>query len=320
MVGIRPRLPRRLRVAALGGACASHMSRRVAQTVDVGLHRVLSLPVTLPLTQLKRELDRFQPQFMNLYPSVAVLLAEEQLAGRLRIAPAAMSTSGELRTPEMTARIEEAFGVRPFDLFATTEGLWGTECEHHTGIHLFEDMTIVENVDQDGRLVPDGQPGARLLVTSLFNRTQPLIRLELADAVVLDPDPCPCGRTLRRIRSIHGRSDDVIRLPGTGAATISVHPLQFAVVARDREVVEFQVTQEAARLRVLVVARGEAPALETRLRAAVEQRLRAPRSRRAGDPGRAPDHAAAPPERQAPARGRRPPRSPKQRSDLMTTS
>ena len=122
--------------------------------------------------------------------------------------------------------------------------------------------------------MPDGQPGARLLVTSLFNRTQPLIRLELADAVVLDPDRCPCGRTLRRIRSIHGRSDDVLELPGAGAATVAVHPLQFAVVARDRDVVEFQVVQEGSRLRVLVVARGEAPTLEARLRGAVEQRLR----------------------------------------------
>ena len=107
-----------------------------------------------------------------------------------------------------------------------------------------------------------------------MNRTQPLIRLQVADAVTLDPQPCPCGRTLLRFRAIHGRSDDVLELPGTGAATVSVHPLQFAVVARDRDVVEFQVVQEGPRLRLLVVARGEAPALETRLRTAVEQRLR----------------------------------------------
>jgi phenylacetate-CoA ligase len=174
----------------------------------------------------------------------------------------------------MTARIQEAFGVRPFDLYGTTEGLWGADCDQRTGIHLFEDMTIIENVDVDGRPVPDGEPGARLLVTSLENRTQPLIRLEVTDAVTLDPDPCPCGRTLRRVRSIHGRSDDVLELPGTRAATVAVHPLQFAVVARDREVVEFQVVQAGPRLRLLVVARGEAPALKTRLRTAVEQRLR----------------------------------------------
>ena len=164
--------------------------------------------------------------------------------------------------------------MRPCDLYATTEGLWGAECEHRTGIHLFEDLTIVENVDEDGRPVPHGAPGARLLVTSLMNFTQPLIRLELADAMTLDPEPCPCGRTLIRVRSIAGRSDDVLELPAAGGARVSVHPLQFAVVARDRDVVEFQVVQDGPRLRLLVVARGEAPALETRLRTAVEQSLR----------------------------------------------
>jgi hypothetical protein len=39
-------------------------------------------------------------------------------------------------------------------------------------------------------------------------------------------------------------------------------------------VVEFQVVQEGPRLRVLVVARGEAPTLERRLHGVVEQRLR----------------------------------------------
>lgn len=66
----------------------------------------------------------------------------------------------------------------------------------------------------------------------------------------------------------------MLALPGRGDATVAVHPLQFAVVARDREVVEFQVVQAGPRLRLLVVARGEAPALETRLRAPVERRLR----------------------------------------------
>jgi phenylacetate-CoA ligase len=213
MAGMRPRLPRRVRVAAIGGASPSHMTRRVAQTVDVGLYRLLSLPVTLPLARLVEQLNRFQPQYMNAYPSIAVLLAEEQLARRLRISPERMSTSSEFRTPEMTARIEEAFGVRPFDLYGTTEGLWGAECDQHSGIHLFEDVTLVENVDEDGRPVDHGEPGARLVITSLVNRTQPLIRLELADAVTLDPEPCPCGRTLVRMRSIEGRSDDTPSCP-----------------------------------------------------------------------------------------------------------
>jgi phenylacetate-CoA ligase len=82
MIGVRPRLPR-LRVAAIGGASGAHMTRRIAQTANVGLHRIMSLPATLPLARVVDQLNRFQPEFMNVFPSIAVLLADEQLAGRL---------------------------------------------------------------------------------------------------------------------------------------------------------------------------------------------------------------------------------------------
>jgi phenylacetate-coenzyme A ligase PaaK-like adenylate-forming protein len=251
------------------------MSRRGAQTLDVGLHRMLALPVTLPMRALVEALNRFRPDYLNVYPSMAVLLAEEQLAGRLRLRLRSMSTSSELRTPEMTERIAAAFGVQPFDLYATTEGLWACDCERHDGLHLLEDGVIAENVDDEGRPVPDGTPGARLLVTNLTNRVQPLIRLEVSDAVTLTSEPCACGRTLRRMERIEGRADDILWLPGAGGRRVAVHPMQFAVVARDRDVVEFQVVQEGARVLVSVVGRGAAPGLEERVRAGLEERLSA---------------------------------------------
>jgi phenylacetate-CoA ligase len=274
MAGTRPRVPR-LKLAAIGGSSPAHMSRRGARTLDVGLHRILSLPVTRPVGELVAALNAFDPDVLNVYPSMGVLLAEEQLAGRLRLSLRTMSTSSELRTPEAAARIEEAFGVRPFDLYATTEGLWGGECERHAGPHLFEEDVIVENVDEDGRAVPDGTPGARLLVTNLANRVQPLIRLEVSDAVTLSATTCGCGRTLRRLERVEGRAEDVIWLPGAGGRPVAVVPMQFSVVARDRDVVEFQVVQEGGRLVVLVVGRGAAPGLEERVRAGVDERLRA---------------------------------------------
>jgi phenylacetate-coenzyme A ligase PaaK-like adenylate-forming protein len=274
IAGTRPRLPR-LRMAILGGGSPAHMSRRGALTLDVGMHRILSLPVTLPVPDLVDALNRFRPDYMNVYPSVGVVLAEEQKAGRLRLALERMSTTSELRTPEMTARMADAFEVAPFDLYATTEGLWGSECEHHDGVHLYDDDVIVENVDAEGEPVPDGEPGARLLVTNLVNRVQPLIRLEIGDALTLTSEPCPCGRTLQRAARIEGRADDVIRLPGVGERPVAVHPMQFSVVSRDRDVVEFQVVQEGARVVVFVVATGAASGLEERIRAALAERLAA---------------------------------------------
>src|SRR5215211_7860945 len=92
-----------------------------------------------------------------------------------------MSTSSELRTPEMTERLVEAFGVHPFNFYATTEGLWGVECERHEGIHLFEDVALLENVDAEGRPVPEGEPGAKVLVTFLYKPVRPHARPDAGD-------------------------------------------------------------------------------------------------------------------------------------------
>ena len=247
LVGIRPRAPR-LRIAAIGAPSLASMTQKIAQSADVGLHRLLRLAVTEPLPHLVEALNAYRPDALTAYPSIAALLADEQLAGRLRIAPSVISTSSELRTPEMTERIERAFGVRPFDLYGTTEGLWGVDCEHHDGIHLFTDWCIVENVDANGLPVPDGDPGERLLVTNLFNRTLPMIRFEISDLMTLDRRPCRCGRTLPRVRAVHGRLDDVVRLPGAPGMTVPVHPTQFSLVAGDPAVREFQVEQHGARI------------------------------------------------------------------------
>ena len=239
--GLRPSLPRQ-RVALLGGAAPSHISRQVAATMAIGLHRVLSLPVTLPLPQLVQALNQFQPTYLHVYPSVAMWLADEQQAGRLRLAPQMPGHHRRAAHPgDDPSGSSEAFGVQPFNVYGCTEGLWGSECEHHHGIHLFEDTTLVENVDADGQPVPAGQPGARLLVTNLYNLVQPLLRLEVTDMVTLDPDPCPCGRSLVRASTIHGRSDDILSLPARDGGRVAVHPLHFALLTRDPQVHEFQV-------------------------------------------------------------------------------
>lgn len=273
-MGMRPRVPR-LRIAAVIGTSPTHMSRQCAHDVDAGVHRVLTLRATAPLGELVDALNAFRPDALNGYPSVLVPLAREQLAGRLRIAPSIVGTSSELRTPEASAVLREAFGVDPFDLYATTEGLWGLECEHHAGHHLFEDHTIVENVDADGRPVPPGVRGAKLLVTNLANRVQPIVRLELADAITIAAEPCPCGRTLARTAAIAGRTTDVLELPGDDGRRVAVVPMQFAVLTRDRAVREFQVRQEPDGLRVLVVAAADDEDLEARLGAALHERLAA---------------------------------------------
>jgi phenylacetate-CoA ligase len=264
--GIKPGLPRR-RLAMVWGTAPTHMSRRGAQSLDVGIHRLCRLGVTQPLPELVAKLNDFQPNHLSAYPSIAGTLADEQVAGRLHLSLDGLLTNSEPLSPELRERLEHAFGVRPYDFYATTEGLYGTECPEGS-MHLFDDMCIVENVDDDGRAVAPGEVGSRLLVTNLFNRVQPLIRFEVTDMVSVDPEPCPCGRSLMRLRSLEGRAEEVLNLDG-----VTVHPLQFALVTADPDVREFQVVQEGDGLRLRVALRAGADAAPERLRARVGARL-----------------------------------------------
>jgi phenylacetate-coenzyme A ligase PaaK-like adenylate-forming protein len=114
----------------------------------VPVHRI---DARTSLAEIVAALNAYRPQYLSGYPSLISLLAIEQLEGRLKIAPGAVATGGEVRSEEMTANITAAWKVQPFNQYATTEGLFGSDCDHHTGIHVFEDYCLVEVVDADGR-------------------------------------------------------------------------------------------------------------------------------------------------------------------------
>lgn len=213
-LGLPPRLPRRRKLAAVVADSPLHMTSRIARSVDVGAHRMLRLDARAPIAELVPQLNACQPEALTAFPSVAALLAEEQLAGRLRISPATIATTSEVRTPDMTERIVAAWGTQPFNGYASTEtGMLATDCAEHAGLHLLEDLAAVEVLED------------RILVTNLVNRTQPLIRYEITDLVAVSDAPCPCGRPTRLIADVDGRSDDVLRLPSTDGARIPVHPV-----------------------------------------------------------------------------------------------
>jgi phenylacetate-CoA ligase len=255
---IGPRLPRR-RFVTIAADHPLHGTGRMNYSLDIGAHRLLRLDARMPPGELTEALNSFQPESLTTYPSTAALLAERQLAGELRIAPQVIATGGEVRTPEMEERIVDAWSRRPFNIYGATEtgAYTAVECDRHAGLHLFEDQVLIEVVDDDHRPVPDGEPGSRLLITNLYNRTQPLIRYELNDLVTVSPDPCPCGRPFPLLKSIEGRSDDVLEMPATDGGTIKVHPLTLrSPLAGIAALSEYRIVYGAGKLRVEAVMNG----------------------------------------------------------------
>lgn len=257
-MGVAPRVPR-VRTAAIGAPDAKHMTYRGAASLDVGVFDSLRLAATAPIDSLVEALDRHRPAALNAYPSILALLAEEKLAGRLRASPRVLCTSSEQRTADVTARIELAFGVRPFDCYALTEtGITALDCSEHTGLHVFEDLSIVEIVDARGAPATPGEVGARAFVTNLYNRALPMIRVEVSDLLVALPGPCACGRAFQRLSAVEGRADDVLTLVGAEGAPRRVHPIHLRTkLAACAELVQYRATFEGSKLTVeMVLAQG----------------------------------------------------------------
>lgn len=265
MIGVTPRLPRRRRLAQVAAPDARHMTARAASSLSIGLFRSVRVSAARPVDQQVAALEAHRPDAITGYPSALALLAVEQLEGRLHIAPRVVSTTSEVRTPEMTDRIRAAWGVEPFDALGLTEtGITAVDCAEHGGLHLFEDLSLFEVVDDQGRAVPPGRPGHKVWVTNLWSFTHPFIRFEVTDLVTLTDEPCACGRTFRRITAIEGRSDDVLALPGMRGDTIAVHPIHLrSPLAGMPAVLQYQVVQDDDGLDVMVAVAGGASADET---------------------------------------------------------
>ena len=276
LTGVRPRLGHRMRIATVGATSPLHMTARFAMSIDLGVYALRQLDARTPLREVVAALNEHRPEQLVAYPSMASLLALEQLEGRLRITPRVVCTSSEVRTEEMTANIRAAWGAEPFDLYGTTESLYAGDCSHHQGMHVFEDLGLLEVVDQHGDPASEGVAGEKLLATSFLKRTQPVLRYEISDIVALTTAPCPCGRPLARMVSLEGRSDDVLRMTGTDGRTVAVHPLTLrSPMAALPGLRQCKIVHDDDGLHVLVVLRDAVPGEEIsrRIRATLLSRL-----------------------------------------------
>ncbi|TEU03082.1 MAG: phenylacetate--CoA ligase family protein [Dehalococcoidia bacterium] len=245
MMGVFPFSRRRPTIVTIGSPSPLHDSYRLPLSMDIGLYRYHVLPATAPIEELVQRLNSLQPHMLRGFPSMIGLLVTEQLQGRLNINPYIIAGGGEPLTSELRKQLQTAWQSSVFDIYGTQEGLRAMECNPGQGMHIFEDLGIVEVVDEDNHPVPDGTLGHKILFTSLFGFTQPIIRYEISDMMVLAPEPCPCGQPFRRILAINGRNDDVLYLQGREGRQVAVHPVHFwDVLESFAEIRQYQVVHE----------------------------------------------------------------------------
>lgn len=243
----------RVRSARVGSPSPWHLSTQVGTTLEDPRRPGRRFPATAPIGELVDGLQAWQPSVLTAYPSILRVLADEQVGGRLAIAPSRVFAGGEVLTAGTRARVAAAWGTEPFDQYACTEaGFVAAECSRRGHLHVLDDHVLVEVVDEAGQPVAPGELGSRLLVTVLGSRTLPLIRYELDDRIRLDPEPCPAHHQ-PAIAAVAGRARELVRLPGRDGP-VAVHPVAFTSVLDPMPLRGWQVVAEPGRVRVLVAA------------------------------------------------------------------
>ena len=132
----------------------------------------------------------------------------------------------------MRQRIEEASNIKAYDIYGLSEIVGpgvGAECYCQQGLHIFEDHFYPEIVDTETlKPVRDGEEG-ELVLTTLSKSAMPMIRYRTRDITAIEPEPCECGRTIRRIRRICRRSDDMLIIRGVNVFPSQIESALLAV-------------------------------------------------------------------------------------------
>lgn len=169
--------------------------------------------------------------------------------------------------------IERVFGCPVANGYGSRDaGFIAHQCPSG-GMHLTAEDIIVEIVDSEGRVLPQGLAG-EIVVTHLATGDFPFIRYRTGDVAVMDTASCACGRGLPMLKEIQGRTTDfVVARDGT-----VMHGLALIYILRDLpQVAGFRIVQETLEHTRVQVVPGEGFGAE------VEQRIQRGLAARLGE-------------------------------------
>lgn len=206
-----------------GGLGLHYGAERVGMTV---------IPVGGGNTQRQLQIMKdFRTTVLHITPSY--LLHIHQRLPEFHLTPADLNLKkawmgSEPHSENTRLKLQDLFGIDIYNSYGLSEmngpGV-AFECVYKNDMHVWEDGYLIEIINpQTGEPVEEGQEG-EVVFTNLIRYAMPLLRYRTRDLAFLHPEPCPCGRTGRRISRITGRTDDMLIVNG-----VNVFPSQIEEV------------------------------------------------------------------------------------------
>lgn len=229
-------------------------------------------------------IERLKPTVLVGVPTFLIKLIEyaKQQGASLSSSSvrAAVCIGENIRTPdfELNAvgkKIVSEWNIQLYNTYASTEMQTAfTECEHGMGGHHHPELLIVEMLNENNELVPDGQPG-EVTITTLGVEGMPLLRYKTGDIAVAHTTSCKCGRNTLRLSPLLGRKQQMIKLKGTTIYPAGV----FEILQQQPSVIDFVVEAytgvlETDELRIHIHIQESQADAEKSIRNAFQSRIR----------------------------------------------
>ena len=210
-----------------GGLGAHYGAERLGCTV---------IPMSGGMTERQVQLIAdFEPEVIMVTPSYMLTILDAMERSGLEPAQSSLRIGvfgAEPWTEQMRDELESRLGIDAVDIYGLSEVMGpgvAQECvETKDGLHIWEDHFYPEIIDPlSGEVLPDGAEG-ELVFTSLTKQAMPVIRYRTRDLTRLLPGT---ARTMRRMRKITGRSDDMIILRGVNLFPTQIEELILGIDA-----------------------------------------------------------------------------------------
>ncbi|SFN93735.1 F390 synthetase-related protein [Xenorhabdus japonica] len=163
--------------------------------------------------QQVQALAEYKPTIIVAPAQVLRALALKIQQGEVSLLPAKVISVAEVLEPQDRQLLQNVFR-EVGEIYQATEGFLACTCLHGT-LHLNEEFLHIEPkwIDES-RFNP--------IITDFTRESQPIVRYQLDDILVVKKTPCACGNPALAIERVEGRSDDQLILPAFDGEIVSV--------------------------------------------------------------------------------------------------
>ena len=203
-----------------------------------GAERVGASVIPISSGNTKRQIQimqDFRTTALICTPSYALVLADAMEEMGINTSSLSLKYGlfgGEPWSEAMRHEIQNKLGIIATDNYGLSEimgpGVAG-ECRECNGLHLNEDHFLCEIINPE--TLDPVRPGeiGELVITTLTKEAFPVIRYRTRDLTRIIEEPCPCGRTLRRMQRVLGRTDDMLIVKGVNVYPSQIENVLFAI-------------------------------------------------------------------------------------------